>query len=363
MRVAVHVGQLLQPVPGGIGTYVANLLEALPGAGVTPVPFASGRVPPDAGRRWPGFVPLGRPGPPLRYELWHRTRRPGLRVAAEVVHATSLAVPPAGGRPLVVTVHDVAFVRHPGLSTRRGVAFHRRGLRIARREAAAVVTPSEFTRGELVDLGFDPVRVHAVPHGAPAAAPAPADAAAVLARLGVAPPFLLFVGTLEPRKGIDTLTTAFARMRDAVPGLSLVLAGPRGWGEVTGLDDPGVRAVGRVDPGVADVLWRHALAAAVPSRYEGFGLPALEAMSRGCPVVASDATSLPEVVADAGVLVAPGDADAWADALRAVVTDPDRRAALGEAGARRAAGFTWAAAARAHARVYAAVAGAEAVGS
>ncbi len=353
MKVALHIGQLLQPVPGGIGTYAEALLEALPAAGVTPVPFASGTPPADAATRFPGFVGIGRPGPPLRYDLWHRLRRPRLRVAGDLVHATSLAVPPAAPRPLVVTVHDVAFLRYPELFTRHGVAFHRRGLDVTRKEAAAVVTPSSFTRDELLTVGFAPERVHVIPHGAPPVFDfTPEDDAVTLARLGVVAPFIFFVGTLEPRKGIDTLTAAFAALRADAPELSLVLAGPKGWGDVPDLEGDGVQTLGAVDARTADVLWRHALCAAVPSRYEGFGLPALEAMARGCAVVASDATSLPEVVGDAGLLVPPGDVGAWVDALRLMSGDPNRREALATAGAQRAASFTWEASARAHAAVY-----------
>jgi len=364
VKVAFHVGQLLQAVPGGIGTYAEALLEALPAVGVTPVPFASGVPPADAANRFPGFVGIGRPGPPWRYELWHRFRRPRLRVPGDVVHATSLAIPPAAPRPLVVTVHDVAFLRHPELFTRHGVSFHRHGLDLARREAAAIVTPSIFTRDELMTVGFPAEQVHVIPHGAPTALGlSPEEDTAVLRRLGVSAPFIAFVGTLEPRKGIDTLTAAFAAVRADLPELSLVLAGAPGWGDVGRLDGDGVAALGAVTPREADVLWRHALCAAVPSRYEGFGLPALEAMARGCAVVASDATSLPEVVGDAGLLVAPGDVGAWVDALRVMVGDPNRREALATSGVQRAASFTWEASARAHAAVYASVAGGRPEGS
>ena len=148
MRVAVHAGQLLQPVPGGIGRYVRSLLDALPSAGVTPVPFAAGSL--------PGAVDLGWPRGGLRYEAWHRLRRPVVRVEGDLVHATSLAVPPARGRPLVVTVHDLVFLRQPEHLTARGVAFHRRGLELARRDAAAIVVPTAFGRDDLVREGFDP---------------------------------------------------------------------------------------------------------------------------------------------------------------------------------------------------------------
>jgi len=168
--VALHAGQLLQPVPGGIGRYVRALVDALPRVGVTPVPFAAGPRPDGLVGRW---TDLGRPAGGLRYELWHRLRRPAVPVPGDVVHATSLAVPPAGGRPLVVTVHDLVFLRQPEHLTRRGVSFHRRGLDLARAEAAAVVVPTAWGREDLLREGFEPERVHVALHGV-TVGPAPA---------------------------------------------------------------------------------------------------------------------------------------------------------------------------------------------
>ncbi len=109
MKVALHVGQLLQPVPGGIGRYVDGLLGTLPDVGVELVTFAAGPAPPDHPGPLPGYVDLGRPHAPWRYELWHRFRRPAIPVRSDVIHAPSLAVPPAHDTPLVVTIHDLAF--------------------------------------------------------------------------------------------------------------------------------------------------------------------------------------------------------------------------------------------------------------
>ena len=351
MRVAVHVGQLLQPVPGGIGRYVRALLAALPGAGVDPVAFAAGARPPGVD----AYVDLGRPGGSLRYEAWHRLRGPAIRVPADVVHATSLAVPPPGRRPLVVTVHDLVFLRQPEHLTPRGVSFHRRGLAVARREAATVVVPTAFGRQELAEEGFDPDRVHVAHHGVEApAAPAAGVTAAQLRRLKVDTPFVLFVGTLEPRKGVRDLLDAHAALRIAAPDLGLVLAGPLGWGPPLDLSAPGVMALGSVDDAQLDALYRAAVALALPSRYEGFGLPVLEAMTRGCPVVTTDAACLPEVAGGAAELVPVGDVDALAVALQRILSDADHRERMVAAGHQRAAGFSWDASARAHATAYAA---------
>lgn len=341
MRAAVHTGQLLQPVPGGIGRYITHLLDALPGAGVEPIPFAAG-----AG----SGVDLGWPRGSLRYELWHRLRRPVVDIDADVIHGTSLAVPPAGRRPLVVTVHDLVFLRQPEVLTRRGVTFHRRGLELARRDARAVVVPTEFGRDDLVAEGFDPERVHVAPHGVDAprrgsAAP-PTDG-----------PYVLFVSTLEPRKGVTDLLDAHQALRRHHPDLELVLAGPAGWGDAPDTDRPGVVVTGSLDDDALDVAYRHALALAVPERYAGFGLPVIEAMARGCPVVTSDAACLPEVGGGAALVVPMGDVGALTDTLDELVRSGARRDELAKSGRARANDFTWERSARLHALAYEAALG------
>lgn len=326
MRVALHTGQLRQPVPGGIGRYVGGLLAHLPAAGVGLVPFN---------------------GSPWLYPAWHRFRRPVPRLpdGVDLLHAPSLAVPPPGRRPLVVTIHDLAFSYLPP----RGAAFHRRGLELARAEAAAVVVPSAFTASEVVAAGIDRERVRVVHHGIdPPAEPPAGEVPARLRRLGVEAPFLLAVGTIEPRKGLDVLAEAFSTLT----GVRLVLAGPPGWGEVPGLDRPGLSRLGEVGEEDLDALYRGAAALVMASRTEGFGLPALEAMARGCPVVVSDGGSLPEVVGDAGVVVPAGDPDTLAGVLAEVLGNADLRQRVSAAGRHRAAGFTWAACVEGHLTAY-----------
>jgi glycosyltransferase involved in cell wall biosynthesis len=169
---------------------------------------------------------------------------------------------------------------------------------------------------------------------------------------------VLFVGTVEPRKGVEVLLAAHAALRrQGHPDLKLVVAGPPGWGETPPLDGPGVVAPGRIDEATLDALYRGASALAVPSLSEGFGLPALEAMARGCPVVASKAGALPEVVGDAGMLVPPGDSDSLASALDGILTDDSVATSLGAAGHLRAATFTWSACTSAHLAAYEAALG------
>ncbi|MFN8035217.1 MAG: glycosyltransferase family 1 protein [Acidimicrobiia bacterium] len=364
MKVAIHVGQLLQPTPGGIGRYVEELVLALRDQPVSMLPFAAGPLPPAVRARLGGpghaelaYRDLGRPHGSQRYLLWHYLRGPGLRLGeVDVVHAPSVAVPPPGRAPLVVTIHDVAFLRCPEHFTRWGVRFHARGLALSRRHAAAIVVASEFTRDELVREGFDPVRLHVVPHGVRVDAPAPPDDATRLRTLGIERPFVLFVGTIEPRKGVALLIDVVREVRATHPSLALAVAGPRGWGAVAGLDEPWVHELGAVEDRDLDALYRTALLCAVPSSYEGFGFPALEAMARGCPVLASDTTSLPEVLGDGGLLLPVDDRRAWRDAIVTLVDDADRRAALGERGRIRAGQYTWERSAAGHLAAYRAAA-------
>jgi glycosyltransferase involved in cell wall biosynthesis len=204
--------------------------------------------------------------------------------------------------------------------------------------------------------------VRVIPHGVDHARyrPEPAeDDEALLTALGVHPPYVAFVGTLEPRKDVPTLVRAFDRVAGARPDLSLVLGGLDGWG-VAAVNESVARAVHRdriqrlgyvPEPGVPALL-RQASAVAYPSLDEGFGLPALEALACGAPLVTTAATAMAEVTGDAALLVPAGDERALADALdEAIAGDPvsdDRR----RRGLERAAGYTWEASAAAHAEVY-----------
>jgi glycosyltransferase involved in cell wall biosynthesis len=345
MNAGVVAEQLLRPVPGGVGRYVRALVAHLPavaGADGGEVAWIVGRHP--AGRLADAGLPaattarLAWPGR-LLTRAWVDLRRPalprGLLGGLDLVHATSAAVPPPGGRPLVATVHDLAFHRHPDAYPSAGRRYHERAARLVAAEAARILVPSEATARDLTSLyGVERGRITVTPLGVePPAEPDRAGARRLLRDLGVDGPFLLAVGTLEPRKNLPRLLAAFGELAGELPSHRLVVAGPVGWGPALrpGGDPARVRLAGPVADATLHALYEAADGLAYPSLYEGFGLPVLEAMAHGTPVLTSDRSSLPEVAGDAALLVDPLDVGAIAKG----------RARLAAAGRARAAGFTW----------------------
>jgi len=288
------------------------------------------------------------------------------RKRADVAHVQYF-VPPVAPCPLVTTIHDVAFRRYPKLFPIKHRLLLNWLVPLAARHAAAVLTGSEATKRDLVEFyALPPEKIHVTPYAADASY-GPMDRAdarrAVQRRLGVPVPYLLSVGVLQPRKNLPRLVRAYNRIAEAVPH-RLVLTGKEGWA-----GDELREAVGEAPPGkeplftgyVADAdlpaLYAGADLFVYPSLYEGFGLPPLEAMACGTPVLTSNVSSLPEVVGEAGVTVDPLDEAAIAEALAALLADPARRQALAEAGLERARRFDWKHTARQTLDVYAAVAG------
>jgi glycosyltransferase involved in cell wall biosynthesis len=357
VRVGVLVEQVLAPVPGGTGRYARELAAALAatapaGSSVTGWTawhrsLAAARIPGVGG---PRRLPVPRRG---LVAAWERGVGPGLP-GVDVVHAPTPLAPPRRGTPLVVTVHDAVPWTHPDTLTPRGVSWHRTAIGHAVRHADRIVVPTHAVADELATHvpGLAPAKVVVIGEGVPdALVRPPADAAERAARLALPEAYLLSLATLEPRKGLDVLLAALAD--PAAPDLPLLLVGQPGWGGVDplaqaaalGLPAGRVRPLGRLSDDDLAVVLHRAAALASPSRAEGFGLPALEAMAAGVPVVTSDAPALVEVGGGAATVVPRDDPAALARALADAV-DPAGREARAAAGRQQAARYSWSAAAR-----------------
>ena len=356
MRIAVPLEQCWHEVPGGTARVSIDLVRALgERTGIELCGVAAWHRRPPA-VPWTPPVPVRRLPLPRRalYEAWHRLRTPPVELvtgAVDVVHVVGGAVA-AHRAPLVVTIHDLAFRHLPDMFTRHGLRFFERALELTIDEAALVLVPSQATLEDCVAAGIGRDRLRHVPWGVSVQPPRPGDAEAVRARFGIDREYVVVVGTLEPRKNLRRLFEAWASLG---ADLDLVVVGPSGWGDAVGGGDPpaGVRMVGFIEERWRDALYRGAVASAYPSLFEGFGLPVLESMALGCPVVTSSGTATAELVeAGAGLAVDPTDISAIAEGLRTVIDDEGLRRSMSEAGLRRAAGFTWSEAARRTAAAY-----------
>lgn len=349
MKVAFHTDQLWFSAPGGIGTYVRELSTALRALDDGPelVTFQVGAGDGSADEIVTGSIRSV-------YPRWDLTARPKLPFSCEVVHATNhAAIPPAArGAALVATVHDLAFDAFPRAFPPMWRLLYRAGVRAAARRADLILVPSIATAEDLEDrYGVGPERIRVTPlasalpeHGA--------DLETVLPRLGIPRPYVLCPATLEPRKNQVRLIRAYRQVAPEIPH-ALVLAGPDGWGvdaisAEIGRPGPGtIVRTGMLSPVDLDAIYRGADAVAYVSTYEGFGLPVIEAMQRGVPVLGSTTPAVAETAGEAAVLVDPDDIAAIAEGLARVLTDRSARDELVEKGSMRAAGYSWHATARA----------------
>lgn len=291
---------------------------------------------------------------PVLYESWHRLGLfPVQQVLGPVdlIWAAAMVVPPASA-PLVVSVHDLDFLQHPERLSARGRRFFPKAWQVTRERADLLVCHSQLVAGDIVDQGVEHGKVRVAPLGVDLVKVTAAQVAEVCERFGLPAEFVLWVGTIEPRKNLRNLVAAMTQLAD-VP---LVIAGPDGWAidDVDLLEPLGSRAVrvGHVSEADLHALYSAASVFVLPSLAEGFGLPVLEAMAQGTPVVTSAGTATEEVAGGAALLVDPLDPEAIADGLRSVLGDDDLADGMRVAGAKRAAERTWAATAAGYAAAF-----------
>jgi glycosyltransferase involved in cell wall biosynthesis len=338
----------------GAGRYVVEVASRLAPAGLTPT-LVSRRNDAVRWRAWCPGAAVAAIVPPARatrlaYERWALGTGAVSR-GVDVWHGPHYTMPRRGSTPTVVTIHDLTFFTHPEWHERRKVAFFTRAVRYAARHARVLVCVSETTARDLDRLVGDHVEVVVAPHGVDLARFS-RDASRDRdqfegAGLPVDTAYLFFVGTFEPRKGLDVLLAAFAELAVSHPDLELWLAGQPGWGvgqvERALADHPArarIRRLGFVDDDLLPALVRGARAVVYPSRGEGFGLPVLEALACGAPVVTSADTVMAEVAAGIAGLARAGDPDDLARALdEALTAGPDSAAA--DRRRARAEQFTW----------------------
>ena len=346
----------------GVGEHIHQLTSALARTGNDDITaFSSSwkdRVPAARATELPGvrIVDVRVPVAALNF-AWHRLRWPPIEALAggeyDIAHSPHPLLLPARSAAQIVTIHDLHFLSHPERTSAEIRRDYPSLVRAHTRLADRIIVVSRFVAGEVQRvLGIAADRISVCPNGAPEwkGPAAVADAGG----------YLLFVGTLEPRKNVRGLLDAYARLlaRHATAP-RLVIAGraePDGGALLAAMNEPPfaghVEYRGYVPEEEREALFKGAQALVLPSFEEGFGIPALEAMSAGVPVVVSNRGALPEVVGDSGLFIDPDDAESLAAALERLVGQPDLRATCARRGLDRARQFTWTQTARDVRRAY-----------
>ena len=373
MRVGLDVSVLRRGVSSGTAVYAYNLARALLRLDAPPelVLYFGARAFPEGNAALDRLERAGarivRGPAPWRWSpdgAWWLPLAPTARAlwaSVDVYHLGEFHFPRAPAVPCVATVHDLTPQRFPRYHQRLNRALHDRRVRWITRRATRVIVVSEATRSDLLrETDLDPGRVDLIheARGHEDAEPSPADSVLVRHDLKSAP-YVLMVGTLEPRKNHVRVIRAFEALAGRFPTLRLVLAGAWGWRsepirralEASPVRDR-IRVLGSVPAAELPALYAGARVFAFPSLYEGFGIPILEAMAAGAPVLTSAVSSMPEVAGDGALLVDPESTEAIRDALERLLTDDELRRRLIEAGVERERRFTWVRTARETMDVY-----------
>lgn len=357
MRVAYTLEQCWHDVPGGTATSMLRLAQELAQRDGLEIIGVAGRhrKPPEPGYEptiQVAALPLARP---WLYESWRRFKWPIIESATgliDVCHSTA-GIPAPSHAPRVVTLHDIAFLKRPDRLTRQGARVLTNAVESAR-SAEAITCPSNVVRNDLLAAGFNEESVHVVPWGVDVEEVFASEIDEVRRIYGLPQEFVLAVATLEPRKNLPRLVDAHARVADAPP---LVIAGPSGWGGIPAAlqaSSERVFLAGHVAKPHLRALYSAAAVMAYPSEEEGFGLPVLEAMAAGTPVVTSRGTATEEVAGGAAELVDPFDVDSIAAGLFQALSNATE---LAERGSERAATCSWSATADSMIEIYSAVRG------
>lgn len=365
MRVAIHIDHIFKILAGGIGEYTRELVRGLARIDhenyyemLSTYPDEKDFLIMDGKYSNFNFVPMSYNLPrKLTYAMWHYLNRPGIDrfvKDVDVLHLPSLLMPAINTNiKKVVTICDLAFLRFPDAFPSSKRIFMRRGLRLAVERADKIIAISQHTKDDIVKLtGIDPDKVRVIYLGVKPIYRPVIDKLSIdriLRRYGIDSDYILYVGTLEPRKNLTRLLEAFRLLKDDLGGrYKLVIVGKKGWmyksifQRVKELDlEKDIIFTGYLPDNDLPTVISAATLFVYPSIFEGFGLPPLEAMACGTPVVTSNVSSLPEVVGDAAILINPYSTDSIAEGIWKVVSNAELRITMSRMGIERAGLFSW----------------------
>ena len=355
IRVAYLIEQCWHRVPGGTAVTAVNLAEEMCRLEGIDLVGISANHKKNPKKPIPESMTIVNSKLPrqILYEMWNRFDIPkaeNLVKSVDLVHASGGAVP-STDLPLVATIHDLSWREQNDWFPSRGKRFAEAWLDKARK-AERIICPSQTTFKDLVKAEFDEQIIRIVPLGVKTRKVGQDQVESLLEENSIKTPFVLWVGTIEPRKNIPTLVQAMQQ----IPEIPLVLVGPKGWeSDLQSAIDPireRVKIIGEVDEVTKHTWYKAASVFCFPSLLEGFGLPIAEAMSHGTPVVTSSTTATSEVAGDAALLIDPKSADAIAESIKKILGKPETAKELGEKGLERAKKMTWKDTALATADVY-----------